>query len=208
MQRTKYCFLILLILACLPSHAIWAATTSYVLNVATEYSLSTIEDGQPFALSGPGATLTFQAKKSSGLAVSNFYAQASTDGTNWTDLGSPSLSTSYKSFSYNIAANVTHIRFVTKFGATLKKSYKDIKVTRATTLALADGVSPTLDVGEVKVGKTVSATIRVAYNNTTYDQTLTGSCTNNAFSVTSRSMGETGEADVTINFAPTQPGTQ
>ncbi len=208
MQRTKYSFLILLILACLPSRTLWAATTSYVLNVATEYSLSTIEDGQPFALSGPGATLTFQAKKSSGLAVSNFYAQASTDGTNWTDLGSPSLGTSYKSFSYNIAANVTHIRFVTKFGATLKKSYKDIKVTRATTLSLADGVSPTLDVGEVKVGKTVSATIRVAYNNTTYDQTLTGSCTNNAFSVTSRSMGETGEADVTINFAPTQPGTQ
>jgi hypothetical protein len=53
----------------------------------------------------------------------------------------------------------------------------------------------------------VSNTIRVAYNNTTYNQNLTGTCTNSFFTVTSKSLGETGEADITINYNPTSVGT-
>ena len=41
----------------------WGETTSYVLDAPAEYTLNTIETGPTLALSGPGATLTFQAKR-------------------------------------------------------------------------------------------------------------------------------------------------
>jgi len=46
----------------------------------------------------------------------------------------------------------------------------------------------------------------VDYNNTTYNQQITGSCTNSCFTVTSVDVGDTGTQSVAINFTPTSAG--
>ena len=191
----------------------WGQTTSYVLNeVSKEYELNTIEEGDAFTLSGPGAVLTFEAKKSYGFlgnnAVGAFFVQGSKDKKNWTDISEKLGLTypDYKTYTYSISPEINYIRFVTKTGATYTKYYKNIKVTRATTLTMSEKNTLPLNMGTVKIGKSISATVNVDYNNTTYNQTLTGSCTNSAFTIESRSMGEYGTAPVTINFSPTTAG--
>ena len=208
-MKQKLFYILLTIVTLATSERGLAQTTSYVLNKSAEVRLGTNSAGESLQLSGPGATLTFEAKKGS-WATGGIHVQMSTDGgSSWgtDEYINSSLTTSYKTFTYSIATNVTHIRF--KAQGTLYKYYQNVKITRATTLALAEGVSSTLDMGTIRSGKTTSNTIRVAFNNTTYNQTLTGTCTNQAFTVTSKSLGEKGEADITINFtAPSTAGVQ
>ncbi len=183
----------------------WGETTSYVLTHADEESLNTISTGETMVLTGPGETLTFQARRQF-LAVNYFYVQASTDGgSNWYDLANPSLGTSYATYTYSIGTDVTNIRFVTKTGATLRKYYKDVKVTRATTLSTS---TATLDFGTITNRTSETLNAIVDYNNTTYDQQLTGICTDGDFTVTATTMGETGEGmEIPVTFTPTSAGT-
>ena len=206
-QKLRY---ILLILAALVGGESWAQTTSYVLkNEGTTYELNTIETGPTFELNGPGATLTFEACKTL-ASVNGLYVETSPNGSSWAEsteigLNSNSLTGTKKwgSITYKIPnTDIRYIRFKTKTGATLTKYYRNIKVTRATTLSAPSSV----DMGDVKIGKSISAQINVDFNNTTFNQTLTGSCTNSAFSIDSRSMGECGTAPVTIKFSPTTAG--
>ena len=210
-QKLRY---ILLILAALIGGESWAQTTSYVLNISSQDELNTIETGPTLELSGPGSTLTFEACKSP-ASVNGLYIETSNDGSSWiesSEINVKANSVNWKlqeiynwtPYSYTIPnVNVRYIRFKTKTGATLTKYYKNIKVTRATTLSAPSSV----DMGDVKIGKSISAQINVDFNNTTFNQTLTGSCKNSAFSIESRSMGECGTASVTINFSPTTAGT-
>ncbi len=205
-QTILHTILLALIVLLVPSQLrAWGETTSYVLVHADEETLNTISTGESMALSGPGATLTFQAKRQT-LAVNYFFVQTSTDGgSSWSDLANPSLGTSYASYSYNITTNVTHIRFITKTGATLKKYYKDVKVTRATTLSTS---TTTLDFGTVtnRSSKTLNASIN--YNNTTYNQQVTGTCTDANFTVTATTVGAYGENQaIPVVFTPTSAGT-
>jgi len=184
----------------------WAQTTSYVLkNEGTTYELNTVETGPTFELNGPGATLTFEACKT--LASANgLYVETSPNGSSWaesTEIGvnSNSLTGTKKwgSITFKIPnTDIRYIRFKTKFGATLTKYYRNIKVTRATTLSAPS----TVDMGEVKVGLSTSTSFNVDFNNTTYPQQLTGSSTNSAFSIESTPLGETGSAQIKINFSP------
>ena len=203
-----------MILAALIGGESWAQTTSYVLkNEGTTYELNTIETGPTFKLNGPGATLTFEACKTL-ASVKGLYVETSPNGSSWaesTEIGvnSNSLTGTKKwgSIKFKIPnTDIRYIRFKTKTGATLTKYYRNIKVTRATTLS----APPSVNIGEAKIGETVSKDVNVDYNNTTYPQELTGSCSNTAFTVTSCSIGETstkeGPAPVTINFKPTTAG--
>ena len=207
-MKQKILYIVVLITALLGGNTeawAWGEDTSYVLNVSTENELNTIENGPTFNLNGPGATLTFEACKSKGFwggdnAVGAFYAQVSKDGSNWSDLSEKlGLSLDYKTYTYQISQDIKYIRFVTKLGATYTKYYKNVKVTRATTLSAPSSV----EMGEVKVGLSTSTYFNVDFNNTTYPQQLTGSCTNSAFSIESASLGETGSAQIKINFSPT-----
>lgn len=211
-QKLRY---ILLILAALVGGESWAQTTSYVLNESAARGWSTIDDSGNYTILGPGKTLTFDAKRTAILGVTNsdeFYAEYSTDGgNNWSKVLTINLPSKDKwySFSCEIPENANRIRMKTYFGATGKKQICNVKVTRATTLSMSSTNTLPLNIGEVKIGKTVSATVNVDFNNTTYPQTLTGSCDNPAFTVVSRSeMGEYGtDVPVTINFSPTTAGT-
>ena len=183
----------------------WGETTSYVLDAPAEYTLNTIENGPTLALSGPGLTLTFEARRQT-AAFNYFYVQTSTDGGNsWTDFQNPSLGTSYSTYTYNININVTHIRFITKTGATLRKYYKNVKVTRATTFSTS---TTSLDFGTItnRNSKTLNAVIN--YNNTTYNQQVTGTCTDPNFTVTATTVGATGDNQaIPVVFTPTSAGT-
>ena len=203
------CILLSAVFLCNTKMLAWGENVSYLLNSTTEYSMSTgISDfggraGETFAFDAPMARVEFEAKKSA-LSVSGFYVQISTDGNVWSDLsGELSLSTSFKSFSFDITdANARFIRFYAKTGATLTKTYRNIKVVRATSIS-----APTyVNMGEVTIGKSVSTTIKVQYNNTTYPQQITASCSNPAFTVTPVSVGECGTAELTVTFAPTMAG--
>ena len=95
------------------------------------------------------------------------------------------------------------VKISIKGTGTLKKEIRNVKVTRATTLSMSSTNTLPLNMGEVKIGKTVSTTVNVDFNNTTYNQELTGTCTNTAFTIESRSMGEYGtNVPVTIKFSP------
>lgn len=211
MKRSLLYICILLSAAFLCNTKMWAwgENVGYLLNSTTEYSISTsISDfdgraGETFTFDAPIARVEFEAKMSL-AAVSGFYVQISTDGSVWSDLSSElDLSTSYSSFSFNITdANIRYIRFYAKTGATLTKTYRNIKVIRATSLS-----APTyVNLGAVTIGKTISTVIEVQYNNTTYPQQITASCSNAAFTVTPVSVGEYGTAELTVTFTPTMAG--
>lgn len=182
----------------------WGENTSYVLIHTDEESLYTIANGESMALSGPGAKLTFQAKRQL-AAVNYFFVQVSTDGgSSFSDLANPSLGTSYSSYSYDISTDVTHIRFITKTGATLRKYYKDVYVTRATTLSTS---TTSLDFGTVTNRRSSTLNAIINYNNTTYDQQVTGTCTNPNFTITATTVGATGDGQaIPVVFTPTSAG--
>ena len=183
----------------------WGEITSYVLDAPDEKTLNTISTGESLPLSGPGARLTFQAKRQT-LAVNYFFVQISTNGgSSWSDLANPSLGTSYESYGFDISTDVTHIRFITKTGATLRKYYKDVKVTRATTLSTS---TTTLDFGTVTNRTSSTQNALINYNNTTYNQQVTGTCTDPNFTVTATTVGATGDnQQIPVVFTPTTAGT-
>ena len=208
-MKQKLLYILLMITALLGGNGeSWAQTTSYVLEKylgsSNEQGLKLGDSGEKLKLNGPGYKLTFRAKKGSSISVGvKLYIKVSKDGGNsWSEYYTASgLSTSYKDYECILSSDITHIQFVGN--GSYKNWFYDVKVTRATTLSAPSSV----DMGEVKIGKSISAQVNVSFNNTTYDQTLTGSCDNPAFSVDSRSMGETGTQPVTINFSPTTAGT-
>lgn len=112
-------------------------TTCYIINEPKEYvlgkGLDPIENGTPFSLNAQkGDKLYFDGRKTA-LAASYFFIQYSTDGgANYSDMRQQDLEPEWKTYGpYDIPEKTTHIRFVTKTGATLTKYYKNIKVTRA-----------------------------------------------------------------------------
>lgn len=207
-MKQKLLYILLMITALLGGNGeSWAQTTSFVLEKylgsSNEQGLKLGDSGEKLKLNGPGYKLTFKAKKGSSISVGvKLYIKVSKDGGNsWSEYYTASgLSTSYKDYECILSSDITHIQFVGN--GSYKNWFYDVKVTRATTLSAPLSV----DMGEVKIGKSISAQVNVSFNNTTYDQTLTGSCDNPAFSVVSRSMGETGTQPVTINFSPTTAG--
>lgn len=195
----------------------WGESTSYVLNQSSEQKLNTIQTGSSMALSGPGATLTFDAKGSSsltGAGVKYFHVEKSTDGgNNWSRIASNvGLSTSYQTFTYtNIGTDVTHIRFLTTTGSTYTKYYKNVKITRVTTLTTS---TSSLAFGDVNKGSSKDLNASISYNNTTYNHQVTGVCKDGSgntlsdFTVTAVTTGETGTMNVKVTFSPTRVGAQ
>ncbi|MDO5488553.1 MAG: Ig-like domain-containing protein [Bacteroidaceae bacterium] len=110
----------------------------------------------------------------------------------------------WTTYSYTIPnVNVRHIRFKTKTGATLTKYYKNIKVTRATTLSTS---TSSLDFGSIEVKTSSTKQASISFNNTTYPQQVTGTCTNGNFTVTPKSVNDTGTTTIDVKYNPQQPG--
>ena len=207
-QKLQHIFLIIICALAWSTGAwAWGESTSYVAERASEEIMWTNNEGATITLSGPGATIFFQAKKQT-AAAGGLYVQVSTDGSNWTtpdgfDIAS-SLKTSYNDFEKNISTDIKYIRF--KAHGTLRKYVRNVKVTRATTLSTS---TTSLSFGNVTKGSNKTLNASIDYNNTTYNQQVTGSCTNGMFSVTSTTVGATGNGQaIPVIFKSTAVGAQ
>ena len=122
----------------------------YLYEDNTEHSFSTaITDisghfDPAVAINGPVKQISFDAKRDF-AGFDYFVVQYSVDnGANWRDIIMPDLSTSYETYGpydfTGLQANekVTHIRFGAKSGATESKYYKNVKVSRATSIKPED----------------------------------------------------------------------
>ena len=210
MKKKSFDIILLTLLAlCFSTQAkAWGETTSYVLQNSGG-TLSTIATGPSLPLTGPGATLTYDVYTNTFLGipgVGGIYVQVSTDGgSNWSDLAHDDVSKNKTTKTHTIGADVTHIRFITKTGATLNKYYSNIKVTRATTLSTS---TTSLDFGTVTNRRSSTLNASVDYNNTTYNQQVTGTCTDPNFTVTATTVGATGSGQaIPVVFTPTSAGT-
>ena len=213
-MKQKLLYILIMITALLGGNAeAWAQTTSYVLNISSQDELNTIETGPTLELSGPGSTLTFEACKSP-ASINGLYIETSVDGNNWTesseiDISGNSISWfkevyNWRGETYSIPnVNVRYIRFKTKTGATLTKYYKNVKVTRATTLATS---TSSIDFGSIAVNTSSTKQASISFNNTTYPQQVTGTCTNGNFTVTSKNVNDTGTTTIDVKYNPQQPG--
>ncbi len=218
MKQLQHIFIIIIAaLAWSTEAGAWGETTSYVLQKADEKSLFQGAKGETLQLSGPGATITFEGCRSP-VSANYFYIETSVDGNNWKerekeiDLASNSISWfkevyNWTTYTYDIPdTNVRYIRFARYTPATLTAHYRNVKVTRATTLSTS---TTSLSFGNVTKGSSKTLNASVDYNNTTYNQQVTGSSTNGRFSVTATTVGATGTGqNIPVIFKPTAVGAQ
>lgn len=115
------------------------ATT--VVEAPMEKSIFTIGSTEPYVLSGPGKHLSFEAKHTF-LAMDHFFVQYTTDNSIWQDLFNEELklSTSYKTYEYDLPEGTKAIRFTSKTGGTLTKYVRNVKVTQTSYLNV-DGLA-------------------------------------------------------------------
>lgn len=134
----------------------------YVLNHSSEIAVSLWSTSSSLALSGPGKTLSFQAKRQNFAVNSGFYVQYSIDGgSNWTKLNDISCTTSYADKSMSIPDNATHIRFKHDSPGSLKKYVKNIKIEMADYIK-AESV---FDFGSGDYGSNTNGNVTVAWCN-------------------------------------------
>lgn len=177
MKQIRHIYLIILC-AFAWSTGAWGQTPSYVLEADGEVRLGTNSAGTALKINGVGQRVEFEVKKSS-TATGGIHIQMSTDGgSSWgrDEYISGSLTTKYKSFGYDIDANVTHIRF--KAQGTMYKYYQKVKVIRRTRLVNFNySTSSSFDMGTIRYGKETSIDITgITYHIASYPMTLTGTC--------------------------------
>ncbi len=98
---------------------------------------------------------------------------------------------------------MTHIRFRTTTGATLTKYYRDIYVTRATNITAK---TTSLAFDSQSIGTSTTKTASFSFNNTTYNQRVTGKCDDTHFTIAPVEVGDTGNSSVNVTYSSTTPG--
>ena len=208
-MKQKLLYILFMITALLGGNGeAWAQTTSYVLNESAEVEIMnrwSTSNPKTYTLNGPAQRLTFQYK---GIWSTTGYITITAKDSNGNTLKTENFSPSdsWKDGTVDLPLNTTSITFGSSKKNAVngeRKYIQKVLVTRATTLSAPSSVN----IGEAKIGETAYKDVDVDYNNTTYNQTLTGSCANTSFSVTSRTMYETGTLPVRVNFTPTKVGT-
>ena len=174
-MKQKILYIILMITALVGGKGeVWGQTPYYVVNDPTEREVMTSGSSSKtinYQLSGPGHTLTFEAKDNSPTWASGGYEVYLYDASDnqlekyyFTSSGWETKTVS------NIPIKTTKISI--KGTGTLKKDIRNVKVTRATTFS-----APTeVNVGDLQINTTVDKSFKIDYSNT-YDQTLTATCT-------------------------------
>ncbi len=126
-----------------------APPTCYVYEDNTEHVFETaITDAEghfetPITISTPIDKIWYSAKKSS-WGYNYFVVQYSTDnGKTWSAVSSPDLGDEYTDYSASFPTmtgnkKITHVRFGAKTGGTLKKWYKNVKISRKSYFNIQD----------------------------------------------------------------------
>lgn len=136
-------------------HVNQSGETCLVLEDNAERSWSTINNSRTYTISsGTPDSLFFQAKRTKILGVSNtsnFYAEYSTDNSNWTKAMTINLSSTdtWYNLKCDIPATAKYVRFSTETGATGGKQIRNVHVTRAKSLTPSDSpvILPVTSIG-------------------------------------------------------------
>ncbi|MGN0187729.1 MAG: hypothetical protein ACI392_08325 [Paludibacteraceae bacterium] len=104
----------------------------YVLDAPDQVTFGTINtDTKTYTLTGPAATLTFEAKSSSSWASNpKIIVSQTVNGTETEVSTTSSLTTSFQTYTMTLDVKATQIKF--KSSGTLNKYIKNVKVTQAT----------------------------------------------------------------------------
>lgn len=184
---------------------VWAygENTSYLIeDLNTEYGVNYSNIGSTYTLNAPGSKLTFRAHEAR-AATYGLKIQISKDkGNSWQVLTTFELSSSWKDYSFDLTPDITNIR-IGSSGGTLKKYYMDVRVTRATNIT---ATTTSLAFGSQSIGASTEKKASFSFNNTTYYQQVTGTCTDNHFTITPVDVGDTGSSSVNVTYSSTTPG--
>ena len=180
----------------------YGETTSYVYQNAGDKSAS--DWGNIIWTDANSAVV--QATKNMATAVGDLRVDAYINGS-WTEILSIKVGdlekNSYKSFSIDVTGrNVSGLRFTNEGSYTRK--IKDIRVTRATNIT---ATTTSIDFGTRTINDaSITKTASFTFNNTTYYQQVTGSCTNSLFTVSPVDVGATGSSSVNVTYSSKTPG--
>ena len=182
----------------------YGETTSYVYQNAGDKSAS--DWGNIIWTDANSAVVSFQATKNMATAVGDLRVDAYINGS-WTEILSIKVGdlekNSYKPFSIDVTGrNVSGLRFTNEGSYTRK--IKDIRVTRATNIT---ATTTSIDFGTRTINDaSITKTASFTFNNTTYYQQVTGSCTNSLFTVSPVDVGATGSSSVNVTYSSKTPG--
>lgn len=208
-QKLLYIFLVIICALAWSTGAwAWGESTSYVvtpqgsseIEIENRWSSST---DKVYSWDGPGKTLKFDYKTQwSALGEVEVYG-TDIEGKE-TKLKGYGNNSSWSTQTIELAENIRKIRF---HGSSTERKYiRNVEVTRATTLSTS---TSSLSFGNVTKGGSKTLNASVNYNNTTYNQQVTGSCTNDKYTVTATTVDATGTGQtIPVIFKPTAVGEQ
>jgi len=128
-QFIRHIFLLVAMLVATTN--VWAEC--YVLNEQSEPHKITIYGSKSYDnISGPCATLSFQARRGVGIEGLEIYEYVNEERKNITKIKNGDLKTDFKTFSCNLSRNATKIEFYNTGG--IWKEVKEVKITQATYL--------------------------------------------------------------------------
>ena len=206
-QKLLYIILLFFTLTWSTDVLAWGETTSWLTVSTSEKSWTSPNNSGSYTLPQPhGTTISFQARTESilGFWSKKVHAQYSYDNSNWKDVLEANMSKkdTWYAFEATIPEDAPYIRFQSKTGETGTRRINNIKVTRATTLSTT---TSSLAFGNIHrvTNKTITLNASVDYNNTTYNQQITGTNLPSCYSVTAQTVGETGTKNVPVIFTAT-----
>ena len=142
----------------------------FLLNDPAERSWGTINNSGSYTLeNGIPQTLFFQAKRTEiwGISnTSNFYAEYSTDNSNWTKALTIELSNidTWYDLSCSIPTTAKYIRFKTETGATGNKHIRNVTVTRKQNITPSIAEGATLTLPTVAINQNCSNTFNLNWS--------------------------------------------
>ena len=205
-----------------------APPTCYVYDDYTEHEFAThITDAEghyetPIAINAPIDKIWYKAKKN---GYNYFVVQYSTDNAKtWNKISSPDLGSEYDEYSATFPTmtdgkKITHVRFGARTGATLKKWYKDVKISRRAHFNIQDAEKnnisslPTM-VCTIDESSTATATFYIDYS-TCAEEILINSSNPEHFTVSRTKIDITPNSDnvnsakemITVTYNSAELGT-
>lgn len=182
-----------------------------VLEDNKEREWSTISNSGSYTIpSGTPDSLFFQAKRTAILGISNttnFYAEYSTDNSNWTKAMTINLSSTntWYNLKCDIPATAKYVRFSTETGATGGKQIRNVRVTRAKSLTPSD--SPVI-LPVTSIGTPETKTFTLKWSTCADEILLTNS--NPHFSINTHNISSAdgqGSTDITVTCYASVVGT-
>lgn len=151
------------------------------------------------------ATVIFEATKNMYTAVGALRVDAYINGS-WTEIRSIAVDelskNNFKQFTIDVnGKNITGLKFTNEGSYT--RTIKNIYVTRATNIT---ATTTSLAFGSQSIGASTEKKASFSFNNTTYYQQVTGTCTDNHFTITPVDVGDTGSSSVNVTYSSTTPG--